>query len=199
MKAIRLALVPAVGVALALGGCGHSVAPTTPGAAAPSVSSPASSATVAGGGATAAATTAAPSDCPTENTRSFAKTRLAADLGLTAGTFHRYIYKPWKAGTFNKGAHGRTLAIAKAVGIAALDAKLVANATANVKANPTLCNVLYQPLQSLGGEVSKLKSDVLSGNLGAIGSVEGLVSGLVSTATSSGLPVTETTDTSKAS
>lgn len=194
MKAIRLALVPAVGVALTLGGCGHAAAPTTPVAGASSASAPASSAPAAGGATTASA----PSDCPTENTKAFAKTRLAADLGLTAGTFHRYIYKPWKAGTFNKGAHGRTLAIAKAIGTAALDAKLITNAAANVKANPTLCNVLYQPLQSLGGEVSKLKSDVLSGNLGAIGNVEGLVSGLVSKATSNGLPVTESTDTSTA-
>ncbi len=141
----------------------------------------------------------APSSCPTQNTRAFAKTRLVADLGLTAGTFHRYIYKPFKAGAFNKGTHGRILALVKAAATAAADAKLLSNAVKNIQANPTLCNVLYQPMADLATHLSALKSDLASGNLGTIDSAGSVVSGLLAKATSSGLHVTETTNTAGSS
>jgi hypothetical protein len=42
--------------------------------------------------------------CPTSNTKSFAKTKFVLHAGLAFGAFHRYLYKPYQAGTFNKGA-----------------------------------------------------------------------------------------------
>ncbi|NYG07788.1 hypothetical protein BJ986_002281 [Phycicoccus badiiscoriae] len=118
-----------------------------------------------------------------------------ADLGLTAGTFHRYIYKPFKAGAFTKGTKGRVLALVKAAATAAADAKLLSNAMKNIQANPTLCNVLYQPMADLATHLAALKSDVTAGNLGSIDSAGSLVSGLLAKATSNGLSVTETTNT----
>lgn len=117
-----------------------------------------------------------------------------AHLGLTAGTFHRYIYNPFKAGAFDKGANGRVLALVKAAATAAADAKLLSNAVKNIQANPTLCNVLYQPMVDLASKLSALKTDVTSGNLGSIDTAGSSVSGLLTKAHSSGLGVTETTN-----
>lgn len=44
----------------------------------------------------------------------FAKTKFLVHSGLAFGAFHRYIYKPYKAGKFKKGASGRTKALVKA-------------------------------------------------------------------------------------
>ncbi len=43
----------------------------------------------------------------------FAKTKFVLHAGLAFGAFHRYIYKPFKQGTFKKGAAGRTKALIK--------------------------------------------------------------------------------------
>ena len=42
----------------------------------------------------------------------FAKTKFVLHTGLALGAFHRYIYKPWKAGKLKKGAGGRVVALA---------------------------------------------------------------------------------------
>lgn len=75
------------------------------------------------------------------------------------------------------------------------DVKLLHNATKNVQANPTLCATLAKPIGQLADQLSALSSQVTSGNLAGITSVEPLVSGLMSAATSAGIPVKETTDT----
>ncbi len=49
----------------------------------------------------------------------FAKTKFVLHMGLAFGAFHRYIYKPLKAGAFKSGAPGRVKALVKA-GAAAL-------------------------------------------------------------------------------
>jgi len=49
----------------------------------------------------------------------FAKTKFVLHAGLAFGAFHRYILKPYRAGSFRKNAPGRTKALAKA-GAAAL-------------------------------------------------------------------------------
>ena len=46
--------------------------------------------------------------CASAGTRKIPKTRLLADLALTYGAFHRYLYKPYKAGSFHSGAQGRS-------------------------------------------------------------------------------------------
>jgi hypothetical protein len=109
-----------------------------------------------------AAQSASPSSgsCASAGTRKLPKTRLLADLGLTYGLFHRYLYKPYKAGTFHKGASGRTTAIIKAAVATAAIIKLLDNAGKNAAADPTLCK--YVPnmeniRSSLSGLTGKIK------------------------------------------
>ncbi|EWT06037.1 MULTISPECIES: hypothetical protein [Intrasporangiaceae] len=191
---------PLVAASVTLAGCGPK-ATTTPASPAVGASSAPASAAPPGSstsGSAPATGTDTASGCPTSNTRAFAKTRLVADLGIVAGTFHRYLYKPWQAGSFNKGANGRTLAIVKAAGAAALDAKLLLNATENIKANPTLCKVLVQPMTQLEGKLAGFKSQALAGNLGFIGDAQQAVTTIEQQARTAGLPITETTNTSGA-
>lgn len=44
----------------------------------------------------------------------FAKARFVVHTGLALGAFKRWIYDPWKAGSFSQGAQGRSKALAKA-------------------------------------------------------------------------------------
>jgi hypothetical protein len=44
----------------------------------------------------------------------FAKTKFVLHMGLAFGAFHRYVYKPYKAGAFRSGAQGRVKALLKA-------------------------------------------------------------------------------------
>ncbi|MCU0313673.1 MAG: hypothetical protein MUC84_06380 [Solirubrobacteraceae bacterium] len=52
----------------------------------------------------------------------FAKTKFVLHTGLALGAFRRWIYRPWKAGTFQQGADGRTAALVKAAAAAAFTA-----------------------------------------------------------------------------
>jgi hypothetical protein len=44
----------------------------------------------------------------------FAKTKFVLHMGLAFGAFHRYVYKPYKAGALGSGAQGRVKALLKA-------------------------------------------------------------------------------------
>jgi hypothetical protein len=44
----------------------------------------------------------------------FAKTKFILHTGLAIGAFKRWIYNPWKAGSFKPGADGRTKTLVKA-------------------------------------------------------------------------------------
>ena len=140
-----------VGLTILLGGtaaCGSSNKSTNA----------ATSASQASGAVTGSPSTGS---CAQAGTRKIPKTRLLADLGLTYGAFHRYLYKPFKAGSFHQGANGRTKAIIKA-GLASLAiVKLLSNAGKNAAADPTLCK--YVPSidgikASLAGLTAKIKS-----------------------------------------
>lgn len=182
----RILIVPALVLSLLVAGCGSSTktAKSSAGAAATSAQQSASSA--------AGSTTAA--GCPTSNTKSFAKTRFVADVGGALYLSNRYLLKPYKAGTFKKGAHGRTLALIKAAAAVAATTKLLKNAQTNAKANPTLCKSVSGPLtkvtSSLSGVVGGLKSGSLTG--GGLAGLGGLLGTLQSKAASAGIPVKET-------
>lgn len=187
-RVAKASVVPALAATIALTGCGNS---TKAGSAASSAMSTTTATSTTGATGTASSATSAASQCPTSNTRSFAKTRFVGDVGLVAGSFHRYIYKPYQAGSFQKGADGRTKAIAKAGITAAADAKLVNNAYDNVQANPTLCKVLITPLGQLKDAMGGLKGQITSGNLGAIANVNGLVNQVTSKSNANGAQITE--------
>jgi len=129
--------------------------------------------------------------CPTENTKAFPKTRFVADVGLIAGSFHHWIWKPYKAGKFQKGADGRTWAMIKAGGASLLIAKLTKNATSNVQASPALCKAIGTPLQKLSAAVSGLGSKIRHGDLASLTTISGLVTTITSAMGKQGLAVTE--------
>jgi len=129
------------------------------GATACSSSSKSASPPAAAGQASSSTASASTGSCAQAGTRKIPKTRLLADLALTYGAFHRYLYKPYQAGAFHKGASGRTKAIIKAGLASAAIVKLLSNADANAAADPTLCK--YVPsisnikagLTGLGGKI----------------------------------------------
>ena len=120
------------------------------------------------------AASATPGTCPTENTKSFAKTRFVADVALAGGAFKRYIYSPAKAGKFQKGANGKVLALVKAAAAGAFTINRLDAAKDAAEANPTLCKLLAAPIAKFSAAVSGLigkakggsidPSDVTSGN-----------------------------------
>jgi len=145
-----------VGLMILLGGataCGSSGSSTQ--AAAP-VSQTASSAVTQTGSPSAAS-------CASAGTRKIPKTRLLADLALTYGAFHRYLYKPYKAGAFRKGAEGRTKAIIKAGLATAVILKLLSNAKKNAEADPTLCKFVPN-IDSIKASLSNLAAKIKGGS-----------------------------------
>jgi hypothetical protein len=120
-----------------------------------------SSSSTSTNGATSASQSASATNasCAQAGTRKIPKTRLLADLGLTYGAFQRYLYKPYRAGAFQKGANGRTKALIKAGLATAAIVKLLSNASKNAAADPTLCkyvpniNNIKSSLSSLTGKV----------------------------------------------
>jgi hypothetical protein len=101
--------------------------------------------------------------CASVGTRKIPKTRLLADLALTYGAFHRYLYKPYKAGAFRKGADGRVKAIIKAGLATAVIVKLLSNAKENAAADPTLCK--YVPsMDNIKASLSNLADKIKGGS-----------------------------------
>lgn len=200
MRYFRLLVGLLLAATVALAGCGSSGTTDNQG-------TPASSSVAAAGGGSDTAThtgtttstgtgtsTVSSADCPAENTTSFAKTKFVLHTGLAAGTFHRWIYKPFKAGTFKKGADGRIRAMVKAGAIALFDVHEVKKAIADVKANPTLCKVLYKPLSALQDQFSKLKSKIIHGDTSSLEGIEGAVTSVSSLSSANGVAITENSD-----
>ena len=129
--------------------------------------------------------------CPTSNTTSFAKTKFVAHSGLAFGAFHRYLYKPYKAGTFHKGADGRVTAFVKG-GVAALFIKReIRLASEDVKANPTLCKAIAAPLAKIGDTVQGAFDKAKSGDTSGLEDVNTAIGSVTGKAKSDGVDITE--------
>ncbi|MEU2433003.1 hypothetical protein ABZ611_26535 [Streptomyces sp. NPDC007861] len=83
-----------------------------------------------------------PSPSPTEEERRLAKTRFVVDAGLAAGATYEWIVKPFKAGKFAKGHHGRTMALVKAGLAGAFAYNRLKAAVADAEADPALSKAL---------------------------------------------------------
>ncbi len=160
--------------------------------AASSTSAPAS----AGASSTISAA-AANGGCPTSNTTPFAKTKFVLHVGLAAGTFHRYIYKPFQAGSFRSGAHGRITALLKAGATALFDEHEVRKAIQDVKASPALCKVLIAPLTALDSKFLAIKSQIAGGDTSGLADANSSVASVSSLSAQGGAPITESTDESQ--
>ncbi len=175
-KSTSLIAVPVLSASLLLTGCGSGKTTTTSGGAAASSS-------VAGSTATTA------SQCPTDNTQSFAKTRFVTNVGLASGVFYQWIYKPYQAGKFTKGADGRTFALVKAGLAGAFAAKQLKDATNNVKSDPTLCKVFITPMTKIGDQLSSLTDKIKGGDTAAITGLAGSMTELEGLAKKNGMDI----------
>ena len=136
---------------------------------------------------------AAPIDtsCPATNTTAFAKTKFVLHSGLAFGAFHRYLYKPYQAGTFKKGASGRIVAFVKG-GLAALFIKReVRLASDDVKANPTLCKAIAAPLGKIGNSMQAAFDKLKTGDASGVNDANSLVSTVEGTSQKDGVAITE--------
>lgn len=133
------------------------------------------------------------SHCLRAGARRLAKSRLAADLGFIAGTLRRHILKPWRAGAFVQQAHGRTLALAAAAGTAELDIRLLDKATADLKADPSLCTQLLRPMSRLEGDLSGFTTPPAAGHLRFLADAQQALDAIEHQAGSARLSIRETT------
>ncbi len=152
-----------------------------------------SSTSAAGSGTSASAsagTSAAATSCPTEAS-GFAKTKFVSHVALGFGAFHRYIYKPYQAGTFRSGAHGRLAAFVKA-GLAALfikrEIRLAGVAAQN---SPALCKLILSPLRTVSETIQNAVSKLKGGDASGIAAVQNGISQVKSNASSQGVNITE--------
>ncbi|MFJ3751076.1 hypothetical protein [Streptomyces rubiginosohelvolus] len=130
-----------------------------------------------GGNAASASAAASPSvsvSASAEKQR-LAKTRFVANAGLAAGATYQWIVKPYRAGTFKKGAEGRRLALVKAGLAGGFAYNRLQAAARNAKGEPLLSKAvapLTAGIESLKGLGTKLrKGEAGEGDVGAFESV----------------------------
>jgi hypothetical protein len=168
-------------ILLALAGCSSKSKDAAVTGAGPTVGAPTAP-------ATPPADSATPQACPTAQTRKLAKTRFVANAGLAAGAFKRYIYTPYRQGSFKSGAKGQKRAIVKAAAAGLFSLDQLRRARTNVQADPGLCKVLSAPLRHLSttmkGMVDKLKRGEI--DPATIGAASGALEQTRSTAGSAG-------------
>ncbi|MBV7248607.1 hypothetical protein [Streptomyces sp. MW-W600-10] len=132
----------------------------------------------AGGNAASASAAADPSvaspSASAERQR-LAKTRFVANAGLAAGATYQWIVKPYRAGTFKKGAEGRRIALVKAGLAGGFAYNRLRAAAENAKGDPLLSKAvapLTAGIESLKGLGTKLrKGEAGEGDVGAFESV----------------------------
>lgn len=135
---------------------------------------------------------AAPSPSSSVEKQKFAKTRFVANAGLAAGATYQWIVKPFKAGTFKKGADGRTFALVKAGLAGAFTYNRLKAAVVNAKGDPLLSKALtplssgIESLKNLGGKLRK-------GDAGDadVGSFEKVINNVKGAGRSAGAEVTD--------
>lgn len=191
MRNVKLLVLTLAMGMLVLVGCGKTSTATT------NVSSSVVGASVAAagaGGSTATPTTGGAATCPATNTTNFAKSKFVLHVGLAAGTFHRYLYKPFKAGTFRKGASGRVGGLVKGGATALFDEHEIRLAIADVKDSPALCKVLIAPLSAVADKFAAMKSKLTGGDTSGLDNVNSDLASISSTSAKDGAQITESTD-----
>ncbi|HEY6795346.1 MAG TPA: hypothetical protein VI248_11765 [Kineosporiaceae bacterium] len=177
-----------VALALLVGGtgCGGSrggstASPTSAVAGAPTATS---------AQAVTSGTGAAPAGSP--STGACQKARFALHAGLAAGAVHRYLWKPYQAGTFAAGAPGRRTAMVKAALAGAFAAHELKVAVGDIRGCPSaqrLVTTVEQTMGQAGALVPALRSG--TADPATLGTLNGAVSSVESQARSAGIDVKE--------
>jgi hypothetical protein len=145
-----------------------------------------SSSTSAGGtGAGVAQTSPAPKHIR------FAKTKFLLHAGLAFGAFHRYIYKPFKAGVFSHPLQHK-LALVKAAAAAAFVVHELRKAGEDAQSS-SLLRKLFSPLTALGATLTALAANFKAGHAEAasLDSANSAVQSIEHGASSSGASISE--------
>ncbi|MEU0377657.1 hypothetical protein ABZ093_10200 [Streptomyces cyaneofuscatus] len=133
------------------------------------------SATGTGTSSSASASASAASPSASAEKQRLAKTRFVANAGLAAGATYQWIVKPYRAGTFKKGAEGRTFALVKAGLAGGFAYNRLKAAAENAKGDPLLSKAvapLTAGIESLQGMATKLRNgEAGEGDIGAFESV----------------------------
>ena len=129
--------------------------------------------------------------CPASNTKNFDKTRFVLHTAEGFGAFHRYLYKPFKAGEFATGSSGRIKTFLKAGAAALFVKRQVRLANEDVKANPTLCKLVSAPLAKVGDTISGALTKLKSGDASGLEQINGLISTIEAAAGSHGAAIKE--------
>ncbi|MFF2721183.1 hypothetical protein [Streptomyces sp. NPDC058011] len=122
-------------------------------------------------GASVSASATGPSPSASTEKQRLAKTRFVANAGLAAGATYQWIVKPYRAGTFRKGADGRTFALVKAGLAGGFAYNRLKAAAENAKGDPLLSRAvapLTAGIESLKGMATKLRDgEAGEGDIGA--------------------------------
>lgn len=129
----------------------------------------------------------------TTTTTHLAKTKFVLHAGLAFGAFHRWIYKPLKAGELTHPLSHK-LATLKAAAAAVFTYHELKLALAAAQADPTLSH-LVAPITALQNKLSGVGSSLKSGTVDAsqIEGANGSVGSIHNAATAAGAPITEQT------
>lgn len=131
---------------------------------------------------------ATPSPSTSAERQKFAKTRFVANAALAAGATYQWIVKPWKAGKFKKGAHGRKLTLVKAGLAGVFTYNRLKAAQRNAQGDPTLARALA-PLSAGIDALKSLPAKLRSGDGSAAGAFEDLINKVKEAGSSAGAPV----------
>jgi hypothetical protein len=125
------------------------------------------------------------------STTKFAKTKFVLHAGLAFGAFHRWIYKPAKAGTL-RHPFEHPLTAAKAALAAAFVYHELKLALADAQADPTLSK-LVAPVTALQDKLHALAGSVKSGGASPtdVSGLESAISSIKDQAAGAGQTITE--------
>ncbi|MFJ1673838.1 hypothetical protein ACIODT_02180 [Streptomyces sp. NPDC088251] len=143
-----------------------------------------------GGGKNSASSSASPSGTASAQAQKLAKTRFVANAGLAAGATYQWIVKPYRAGTFKKGADGRKFALVKAGLAGGFAYNRLKAAAVNAKGDPLLSKAvapLTAGIESLKGLGTKLRNG--QAGEGDVGAFEGVINSVKDAGKSAGAEV----------
>jgi hypothetical protein len=120
---------------------------------------------------------------------SFAKTKFLLHTGIAAGAFYRYIYDPWRAGAFKKGAPGRTKALAKAAASGLVVVHELKIAARDARCDGPALKALARPMTAAVAAAGTLTTLSGGGGLGSIGTAGAAFDELKSAAAAAGATI----------
>jgi hypothetical protein len=122
---------------------------------------------------------------------SFAKTKFLLHSGIAAGAFYRYIYDPWRAGAFKKGAPGRKKALAKAGASGLVVVHELKIASRDARCDGPALQALARPMTAAVAAATTLTALSGGGGLGSIATAGGAFDRLKSAAAAAGASIKE--------